>query len=335
MFFTIGLLIVPSIFSYIILYKVYEETSIKVINTLIMTFFLMMSIFYCLRSGMTDPGIFQRHYDYNERALDDKKIVYQIPFRGFHQKINFCYSCYVFRPPRTSHCAECDNCVERFDHHCIWIGSCVGKRNYASFIYFLLNINLYGVYSIIFTSYTISKLFNSVKNKLDQKEPIENVYLYIGYSFVVLIFVFLFIFIFIGKLFILHAWLCSSNLTFYEHIKKKYNGLPWGNGYSKNSCKKNCFYLLCKKKPKAHLYVFLKKITFLEKEKEKDQEKNLILEKISLKHTPNDRKVSFGIYEKERDVVNITNVVENQSDKVLGYSSSTGSLKNSIPFKKI
>lgn len=49
-----------------------------------------------------------------------------------------CSSCLIYRPLRASHCSRCDCCVEMFDHHCPYIGKCIGKRNYK---YFLLYIS--------------------------------------------------------------------------------------------------------------------------------------------------------------------------------------------------
>jgi hypothetical protein len=48
-----------------------------------------------------------------------------------------CRSCKMQKPARSKHCSMCDMCVEKFDHHCIWINNCVGLGNYRYFISFI------------------------------------------------------------------------------------------------------------------------------------------------------------------------------------------------------
>jgi len=48
-----------------------------------------------------------------------------------------CYSCENHKPFNAHHCSICDECVMEMDHHCVWIGQCVGARNHRHFLQFL------------------------------------------------------------------------------------------------------------------------------------------------------------------------------------------------------
>ena len=49
----------------------------------------------------------------------------------------YCTMCRMEQPLRAKHCKTCDRCVALHDHHCPWLGICIGEKN-RFFFYWLV-----------------------------------------------------------------------------------------------------------------------------------------------------------------------------------------------------
>ena len=63
--------------------------------------------------------------------------------------LKFCETCLIFRPQKAAHCNLCNNCVLCFDHHCFWLGTCIGRNNYGYFFVFVTLLALLCLFVLV------------------------------------------------------------------------------------------------------------------------------------------------------------------------------------------
>ena len=100
----------------------------------IITYFLFISVY--IKLFISDPGF--------PRKVDKKLVV------NHRKKYLYCHICdqWVAKKPKIKHCKRCGMCIEQYDHHCEWIGKCVGSNNMAYFYFFIIWVVMVILYFI-------------------------------------------------------------------------------------------------------------------------------------------------------------------------------------------
>ena len=95
-----------------------------------------------LISFLLNPGIPKREY-YSKKVNKE--------YKGDFSKLKSCDQCNIIIPKslNVGHCIYCNICIKSYDHHCPWIGKCIGKYTKIPFYLFLLSVLIYIINSIV------------------------------------------------------------------------------------------------------------------------------------------------------------------------------------------
>ncbi|CAG09851.1 unnamed protein product [Tetraodon nigroviridis] len=166
---------------------VHLSPAIPVFAALLFLFVMAM----LLRTSFSDPGVLPRalpeEASFIEMEIEAANVnvpagqrppprIRNVQINNQIVKLKYCYTCKIFRPPRASHCSICDNCVDRFDHHCPWVGNCVGKRNYRYFYLFTMSLSMLTIYIFTFDIVHVIKGSWSGKNRVQNPYSHKNIF---------------------------------------------------------------------------------------------------------------------------------------------------------------
>jgi len=140
LFITLHILII--FITFFILIPYFNNTAFSII------YLIISGLVFCLYTilSFSNPGIMENNY---------YKDLLDIVEKG-EEVENFCPYCLVRTTFRSLHCLICQKCINDFDHHCFWVGNCIGKNNYTLFFVFLVYILFNTLFNVIVTIYYLA-----------------------------------------------------------------------------------------------------------------------------------------------------------------------------------
>lgn len=135
-------------------------------NLILRIFLIIFSIplfilFYWsfIKCSLVDPGYVDNTWavnaEENNIPIEKRKVRCYTP-----NKYTVCEKCdYLIRPERAHHCKSCKKCVLKMDHHCPWVGTCVGEKNLKYFFLFIFYAFLISGYIVLSILPKIIKIF--------------------------------------------------------------------------------------------------------------------------------------------------------------------------------
>jgi palmitoyltransferase ZDHHC9/14/18 len=112
-----------------------HSSTVPVVSALLL---LLSNVFMAL-TCFTDPGKVPRasSEEIHHMSSMPPRAPHMYVVNGVHVTTKFCETCGIQRPPRCTHCRSSDRCIEKWDHYCPWLGTAIGRRNYAFFVIFV------------------------------------------------------------------------------------------------------------------------------------------------------------------------------------------------------